>query len=148
MFMFLETGALDDGEITLSLINKFSAERHLLPCYWFDIIDHTGVKAGRIDLRIGHNESSYYIGNIGYSVYPTHRGRHFAAKACVLLYDLARRHGMDELYITCTPDNAASKRTCELAGGKFVEQCDVPEDSPSYRPDLKAVCRYRVSLTD
>ncbi len=29
----------------------------------------------------------------------------------------------------CDPTNAASSKTCELAGGKYIETVDIPEDN-------------------
>ncbi len=34
---------------------------------------------------------------------------------------------MEYLYITCNPDNYASKKTCEYAGGKLLEIAELPE---------------------
>ena len=83
----------------------------------FKICLPDGTQAGVCDLRIGHNEGVYYGGNIGYGVGEPHRGRHYAGKACLLLFQLAKKHGMDYLYITCNPENTASRKTCEYAGG-------------------------------
>jgi len=47
---------------------------------------------------------------LGYSVEPAHRGHHYAARAGRLLLLLARSHGMETLWITCNPDNWASRR--------------------------------------
>ena len=46
---------------------------------------------GRCALRIGYNDSLYYVGHIGYSVYEKYRGHHYAAKACKLLFLLAKK---------------------------------------------------------
>ena len=37
-----------------------------------------------------------------------HRGHHYAGKACKLLFQLAQRHGMEYVIITCNPDNYPS----------------------------------------
>ena len=39
-----------------------------------------------------------------------------------LLLPLARRHGLQTVWITCNPDNWASRRTCELAGAELRAQ--------------------------
>jgi hypothetical protein len=44
-----------------------------------------------------------FSGNIGYHVYPPARGHHFAERACRCCLPLARRHGMERLWITCNP---------------------------------------------
>ena len=50
---------------------------------------------------------------------------------------------MKEIIITCTPDNAASRRTCELAGAVLVEIVDVPD---IYQNGEPRKCRYRIEL--
>jgi tagatose 1,6-diphosphate aldolase len=53
--------------------------------------------------------------------------------------------GIDPLWITCDPDNAASRRSLELAGAEFMEVVDVPEDCGirKYGGKLRK-CRYRL----
>ena len=87
-----------------------------------------------------------YGGHIGYGVLPRYRGHRYAARACKLLFPLARRHGLNPLWITCNPDNIASRRTCELAGGKLVEIVDLPEDIDMYQAGERQKCRYRFDL--
>ena len=129
--MFLNTDFLKDGEIQLILEKTVEADpaKNWLPAYHFAICGADGVKMGVCDLRIGHNESVYYGGNIGYRVEEPYRGRHYAGKACRLLFELARRHGMEYVIITCNPDNRASRKTCEYAGGELVEIVELPEDN-------------------
>jgi tagatose 1,6-diphosphate aldolase len=103
--------------------------------------------AGGIGLRIGGTpEIELYSGNIGYHVYPPARGRHFAERACRLLLPLARRHGMSRLWITCNPDNAASRRTCERLGARFVDIVPVPGDHPFRLRGETAKCRFVIEL--
>jgi len=45
---------------------------------------------------------------------------------------LARSHDLNPLWITCNPDNIASRRTCELAGATLVEIVDLPENTDMY----------------
>ncbi|MBM3189564.1 MAG: GNAT family N-acetyltransferase [Chloroflexi bacterium] len=110
---------------------------------------HPGEKEqlGSIQLRIGDSEHlRLYAGHIGYGVAPEHRGHHYAARACRLLMPLARSHGFRALWITCDPDNIASRRTCELAGAEFVEIVDLSEDSDMYRNGSRQKCRFRLDL--
>lgn len=128
---FLDTDFLKTDEIQLVLEKTVEADpaKNWLPAYHFAICDPEGVKMGVCDLRIGHNENVYYGGNIGYRVEEAFRGRHYAGKACLLLFELARRHGLDYLIITCNPDNWASRKTCQYAGGTLVEIAELPEDN-------------------
>ena len=128
---FLDTSDLKTEEISLRLDHTTEADpvRGWVPAYYFDILDQTGRKLGICDLRVGHTEGLYYGGNIGYAVDEPYRGRHYAAKACKLLFELARRHGMDYLIITCQPTNLPSRRTCEILGGKLLEIAELPADN-------------------
>ena len=111
---FLDTAFLKDEEIRLVLEKTVEADpaKDWLPAYHFAICDLAGTKMGACDLRIGHNARVYYGGGIGYRVEEPYRGHHYAGKACRLLFELARRHGMEHLIITCSPDNWPSRRTC------------------------------------
>jgi tagatose 1,6-diphosphate aldolase len=103
--------------------------------------------AGSISLRLGHNENlDYYLGHIGYHVLPPARGRHFAERACRLLLPLARAHGHAALYITCNPDNAASRRTCERLNAHFIDTVPVPSTNALYSQGDRFKCRYRITL--
>ena len=147
--MFLDTDFLRNEEIRLVLEKTVEAapERNWLPAYHFAICDLDGVKMGACDLRIGHNESVYYGGNIGYRVEEPYRGRHYAGKACRLLFELARRHGMEYVIITCDPDNWPSRKTCEYAGGELLEIVELPENDKRRRLTGDVYrCIFRFSL--
>lgn len=145
--MFYDTNDLRDGEIFLDLERTCDAqpEKRWLPAYYFGICLLNGEKIGYCDLRIGHNDKTYIGGNIGYGIDEIFRGHHYAAKACALLFRQARKHGMDHLFITCGLENMASARTCELAGGSFLEIADVPRDNELYE-DMNQVRVYRFAL--
>ena len=148
-FPFLKTHDLKTDEIELRLERTMEAdeERGWVPSYKFDICSPSGVKMGLCDLRVGYNENIYYAGNIGYSVNEEFRGHHYAAKACFLLFMLARKHGMKEVIITCNPDNIASARTCEMVGGELIETAELPMDNPMRIEDGETHKRiYRVKL--
>ncbi len=146
--MFYDTKDLDDGEIFLRLVTKSEGKKDKgwLPAYYFDICSKKGIKLGSCDLRIGHNDKTYIGGNIGYNVDLEHRGNNYAAKACRLLFKLARKHDLGYLYITCDPDNIASYKTCESLGGDFVEIRDIPKDNDMYREDKTKVKIYRFDI--
>ena len=103
--------------------------------------------AGGIGLRIGKTRNiEMYYGHFGYHVYPPARGRRYAERSCRLLMPLARRHGLKSLWITCNPDNYASRRTCERLGGVLVSIVAVPDDDPLYARGEREKCRYRIDL--
>lgn len=103
--------------------------------------------AGGIGLRIGNTSNiRNYIGHLGYNVYPPARGHHLAERACRLLFPLAKRHGLKLLWITCNPDNIASRRTCERLGGILVNTVSVPVEHELYSRGEVQKCRFRIDL--
>jgi len=132
---------LSDGEIRLIAIRSSSKQ------YSFRIyLKDTTVLVGYCDLRLGHTESLYYYGNIGYRILPEHRGHHYAYKACLLLFKIARNLKLDYLLITASPENTPSVKTCERLGGKLLETVDVPSWHPLYSMNerVKKVFRYEI----
>ena len=146
--MFYDTEDLRDGEIMLQLERtaEGNPEKNWVPAYYFGICLRDGTRIGQCDLRIGHNDRLYIGGNIGYGIDEAYRGHRYAAKACRLLFRQARKHGMDYVIITCDPDNTASARTCELAGGQYLETADIPEDHDMYERGFRQVLVYRFNL--
>lgn len=147
---FHDPGTLVDGDLELRLVATRPADpdRGLVPEYGFRMTLAGGdAEIGGINLRIGDTERlRLYAGHFGYGVHPEQRGHRYAARACRLLLPLARRHGLKTLWVTCNPENVASRRTCELAGARFVEIVDVPEDTDIYQRGEHQKCRYRVDL--
>ena len=150
MFEFHDPGQLIDGDLELVLAEKYPGDpaRGYVPAYRFKMrLAGHDQDVGGIDLRVGDTPHlAMYAGHIGYRVAPEHRGHRYAARACRLLLPLARSHGLKTLWITCNPDNLASRRTCELAGAEFVEIVDLPPDSEMYREGDRQKCRYRLDL--
>jgi tagatose 1,6-diphosphate aldolase len=149
-FAFADPGPLIDGDLSLVLVatEQQQPERVEVPTYRFAMRRaRFNGDAGFINLRVGNTENIVlYRGHIGYGVEPEHRGHYFAARACTLLLPLARRHDLTPLWITCDPDNVASRKTCERIGATLVETIDVPEDAPAYRYGARRKCRYRLDL--
>jgi tagatose 1,6-diphosphate aldolase len=103
--------------------------------------------AGGIGLRAGSNHTvEMYYGHFGYHVYPPARGHNYAERSCRLLLPLARRHGIKTVWITCNPDNYASRRTCERLGALLVSIVAVPPNDPLYLRGEREKCRYRLDL--
>ena len=104
---------------------------------------------GHISLRVSNSEEIVqYAGRVGYGVLPQFRGHRYAARACRLLLPLAKELGLTPLWITCNPDNWASRRTCELAGAELVEIVTLPEDSPIAIRGEPTKCRYKLTIDD
>ncbi len=147
--MFLNTKDLFDDEIFLKLERTAEADpaRKRVPAYYFKICRlMDDVEMGICDLRIGHEIGLYYGGNIGYTVYEPFRGHYYAGKACKLLFKQARKHDLGYLYITCNPNNLASRKSCEFAGAVLEDIVDLPEDNDMYQDGERQKCIYRFAL--
>jgi len=149
-FQFLDPGNLRDDEIVLQLVATRPADpvKAWVPYYVFHILSaNTGTKVGEIELRVGETEHlRMYGGHVAYGVRPEYRGRHFGGRALRMVMPLACRHGMSELWVTCNPDNIASRRTCEFAGAELIEIVDLPPHVDMYREGERQKCRYRLNL--
>jgi predicted acetyltransferase len=147
---FFYPGELIDDDLELVLAHKSPADetRNLVPAYIFDMRHvPSGERIGGISLRVGNTKHiTHYAGHLGYGVNEAYRGHHYAARSCRLLLPLAKRHGINPVWITCNPDNWASRRTCELAGAVLAEIVDLPEHTDLYRNGERQKCRYRIDL--
>jgi predicted acetyltransferase len=146
-FKFLDPGKLIDNDLELVLQKTVPADpkKNYVPAYNFLMINkETTEKMGDIDLRIGYNQSIRYGGNIGYGVEEKFRGNHFASRSITLLLPFARKHGLTEITITCDPKNIASRKTCELSGGKLIEIVDLPKSNDQYKAGIRETsCVYK-----
>ncbi|MDP6635787.1 MAG: GNAT family N-acetyltransferase [Phycisphaerae bacterium] len=148
-FTFRKPGRLVDGDLSLVLTKKSPADpaKGHVPAYVFTMRQvGTRRRMGRISFRVGSARKLRYPGHIGYGVLKRYRGHRYAARACKLLFDLAADHGLKALWITCKPDNKASRRTLEVIGGRYVETVRIPKPHEMYRRDYRYVRRYRIAL--
>jgi predicted acetyltransferase len=149
MFEFMDFDYLTDGEIDLRIHEKIPAntEKGFVPAYSYNIFLHGGDGIiGYINIRIGNNENIYYGGHIGYFIKEEYRGHNYAAKACNLIKRVAKVHGMNEVFITCNPDNIPSRKTCEKIGAILTEIVDLPEYNDMYQAGERQKCRYKLTL--
>lgn len=143
--MFLDTTFLKSNEINLILERTVDGddEKGWVPAYHFAICNQEGIKMGVCDLRLGHNDNLYYGGNIGYSIDEEYRGHYYAAKACLLLFELAKMHQLEYVIITCNPDNYASRKTCEYVGCELLEIVELPENNDMREAGETEKCIYK-----
>jgi predicted acetyltransferase len=145
-----DVGTLRDRDLWLELRAREPENpmRGWVPSYRFVMrLDGVEPAAGRLGFRVGTNHTiEHYAGHLGYEVSLPFRGNHLAERSCRLILPLARLHGFQELWITCNPDNLASRRTCERLGAEFVDIVDVPRDSELYAPGSERKCRYLLAL--
>lgn len=145
-FEFLPFDSIKGEEIDLIIERKVPElkAKGYVPAYWYAInLSGSGQTIGTIDLRIGSTPLTYLGGNIGYAIDPKYRGNHFATKACNLVKQVARAHGMQELIITCNPDNIASNKTCKRIGAELIETVDLPQGNEMYLEGERQKCIYR-----
>jgi tagatose 1,6-diphosphate aldolase len=137
---------LQDGDLQLDIGSFAPHPVHKVPTYHFRMIHaDTTEELGTIRLRVGFTRHiEMYAGHIGYAVHEPHRGHKYAARSVRLLVPLARSLGLDPLWITCDPENLASRRSLELAGARFIEIVNVPEDCIIHQSGHPRKCRYRL----
>ena len=145
--MPIDPGVLRDGDLGLELVEFAIHPYHTVPTYYFRMINlPLAASVGRINLRAASNPHlEQFGGHIGYDVEPNHRGHHYAARSVRLLVPLAQKLGLIPLWITCDPENLASRRSLEIAGAEFIEIVDVPSDCAIHKSGHPRKCRYRLS---
>ena len=139
-------GELRDGDLRLDVIEYGPHRVHKVPTYHFRMVHAAREdELGLINLRVGSTPHiQLYAGHIGYLVHEPHRGNRYATRSVRLILPLARQHGLDPVWVTCDPDNLASRRTLELVGATLVEIVKVSEDCVIRQYGHPYKCRYRL----
>ena len=119
-----------------------------VPTVFYDIyVSGSNLKVGKCDLRLKNDGFMYYYGNVGYNIKESYRGHHYAYYACKVLFKIAKEEfGLNELIITCNPDNDASYKTLKRLGGKLVEIAQIPYDHELYEKGDRFKCIFRFKL--
>lgn len=106
-----------------------------VPTIYYDVLRNIdNKKVGSIDLRLTVEGFMYYYGHVGYNIIKNYRGNNYAYYACKVLFEVARKQfNMNELIITCSPENVASYKILTKLGGQLIEEVDVPSDHTLYR---------------
>lgn len=114
----------------LKLVKKEYVDKNLpkgwQPYYIYEMVIDDKI-VGKIVLREGTSEERYYDGHIGYTVDKKYQGHNYAYQATMLLKKEALLLGFDELIITCSPDNIASKKTILKLKAEYLETVVIPK---------------------
>ncbi len=140
-----EPGILTDGDLSLvpASFEPAAASMWHTPTYRFDV--RVGpARVGHLNLRVGDERRVRYVGHVGYGIDEPARGHGYAGRATRLVLPLAAACGIDPVWVTCGPDNPASRRTLERLGAELVETVDVPIDHPLPPGAVRQKCRYRL----
>lgn len=104
-----------------------------VPTVVYDVYDQAIDKiVGRIEYRHETGRDLTYYGNVGYLIYQKYRGQGYAYRACLALLEILDS-SIETVYITCNPDNIASKKTIEKLGASYIGLVDVAVDHELYK---------------
>ena len=123
-----------------------------VPTVFYDIYvsgsnQGSNLKVGKCDLRLKNDGFMYYYGNVGYNIKESYRGHHYAYYACKILFKIAKEEfGLNELIITCNPDNEASYKTLKKLKGDLVDIAQIPYDHELYEKGDRFKCIFRFKL--
>lgn len=80
-----------------------------------------------------------FTGHVGYSVRPSERRKGYAKQMLAKAKDYLSTFGFSEIYVSCLPENEASRKTILANGGEYIETVYLESDAV----DLE---RYRIQL--
>ena len=100
---------------------KYAIEKGLVPSYTYFLVRENDNKIdGMIDLRLGLNEYlREFGGHIGYSIRPTERKKGYNKINLYLILQVAKKHGLEKVLITCANYNQGSRKSILALDGKF-----------------------------
>ena len=104
----------------------------------FFAVDDRDKIVGIIDLRHTLNDFLKDLGNCGYSVCPSERGKGYATEMLRQLLSVARESGMTELHLSVERGNMPSARTIVKNGGVYERSFEFEGvDADIYRIALR-----------
>ncbi|MFC4334267.1 GNAT family N-acetyltransferase [Salininema proteolyticum] len=120
VWLYRELGAGDRlFEQHLARMEAEAAGDRPLRTYWWV---EDGEFIGRLTLRLGLPMGERLKGgDVGYDVRPSRRGEGHATAMLSTCLVLARREGLEELYVNCEPSNKASRSVIRRNGGETVK---------------------------
>jgi predicted acetyltransferase len=98
---------------------------NLVHCTYFWIVDGAEEDSEFVGyLALRHSLTPWLLeegGHIGYAVRPSRRREGHASRALMLALGEAARLGLEQVLVTCDEDNLGSRRTIEIAGGRYED---------------------------
>lgn len=144
------TFPLIDDDLELIFVEKrFAiAPDNEIPVYGFIMQNRgSGLEMGAINIKAGYTENIIkFRGNIGFAVNKAFRGHRYSGRSCLLLKAILQSLNVNPVYITCNPDNVASKKNIETTGATFLEEIIIPDNSSYskyYPQDSRRKLRFR-----
>ena len=135
------------NRIQLNIIDKNPGNQDELPYYYYDIyLLNTTTQIGKISVRIGHNDHSYFNGNIGYEINEEYRGNNYALEAVKMIIDVAKHHHMKHLILSCEETNIASYKSIEKLGSQLIETVLPPKEYIFYYDGIETHRIYRLEI--
>ena len=132
--------------LRLNRIYRRDASPWNAPACRFDIVSG-GRTAGTLSLRLGDSDFLVrYAGHVGFRVDPRFRGRRLAQQATRLVLPFAASLGQVDIWMTCDPGNAPSRRTIEALGATYVDTLPIPPHHDGYAKGAGRKRRYRLRL--
>lgn len=133
--------------LTLKLIETCVGDEKVIPFYYYDIyLNSISSPIGKISVRIGYNEHSYFNGNVGYEIDEFFRGNGYAKLAVMMTYEIAKFHGMTHLIVSCDEDNYPSKNVIKKLGGIHIETIMPPKNYVFYYEGIPKHSIYRIDI--
>jgi len=133
--------------LTLKLIETFVGDDRVIPFYYYDIyLNSISSAIGKISIRIGHNEHSYFNGNVGYEIDEPFRGNGYAKLAVMMTYKIAKFHNLTYLIISCDDDNYPSKSVIIKLGGTHIESIRPPKNYVFYYDGIPKHSIYGIDI--
>lgn len=114
--------------------------------YYFNAYDKEHNHIGECDLYLTEDKDVYYLGNIGYEIFPQYRGHHYSEECSKLLIDLASKIGVKQVTLTANPENLPSIKIINNLGAKFIEVVKVPKKSRLYKNGDRYLERYMINM--
>ena len=96
-----------------------------VPDTQFVLINSAGDYVGIFNLR--HELNDFLRngpGHVGYAIRKSMRNRGYATEGVKALFPEAKKLGIQEIFLSCNKDNAASQRVIEKCGGIFRKETE------------------------